>query len=189
MTGRRWTVALPPGLALPTSNHRHGHPAKLGAAMRVVKDAAILTTRSARIPTMTGPVRLVAEFRPPAGTRARVVRDTHNLAPAVKAAIDGAVKAGALRDDDDQHVTAVEFHPGPAIDRAGGQLLLHLDPPEHAQDEVDRLRGIAAGAAALIAALPGGADALDLHDADVKISAALLRALRDALTDPGDDPR
>lgn len=36
-------------------------------------------------------------------------RDTHNLQPSVKAAIDGIVDAGLLKDDSDEHLKALTF--------------------------------------------------------------------------------
>ena len=52
-------------------------------------------------------------------------RDAHNLAPTIKALIDGCVSAGALPDDDDQHLTAVTFVSGPA-DAPAGHVVIEL---------------------------------------------------------------
>ena len=52
-------------------------------------------------------------------------RDAHNLAPTVKAAIDGIVDAGAIPDDSDDIITGVEFRNGePAVGLARLRLTI-----------------------------------------------------------------
>src|SRR5690242_9875502 len=100
-TPRSWRIEFPPGMELLSSNHRKHHLAA-HEITRAIKDAAIVLARQAKIPQLQRVV-FVAEFRPPPGRR-RVVREAHNLAPAVKAAIDGVTKAGVIRDDSDKYV-------------------------------------------------------------------------------------
>jgi hypothetical protein len=64
-------------------------------------------------------VHILAEIRSATTRR----RDASNLAPTVKAAIDGIVDAGVIDDDDDNHVTGVEFRNG---ERATGIARLRI---------------------------------------------------------------
>lgn len=107
---RTWRIELPPGMELITSNHRSNHWGPRQRMTAAIKGAAIILTREAKIPHLQR-VAIVAEFRPPPGRR-RIVREAHNLAPSVKAAIDGVMAAGVIRDDSDKYVAEVTFRCG-----------------------------------------------------------------------------
>lgn len=117
---RTWRIEFPPGMELITSNHRSNHWGPRHKLTAAIKGAAILLARQAKIPEL-GRVSFVAEFRPPPGRR-RIVREAHNLAPAVKAAIDGVMTAGVIRDDSDKYVAEVTFRAGDPHPQ--GQLVL-----------------------------------------------------------------
>lgn len=118
---RTWTIALPPGLKLLSSNRRV-HWRERYDHDQVIKNAVIVYARQQRIPQLAR-VCIVIEFRPPPG-RKRVVRETHNLAPASKPAIDGLTAAGVIPDDSDRYVAEVTFRAGEPHPQ--GQLLLHI---------------------------------------------------------------
>lgn len=119
---RTWTIVLPAGMELLTSNDRDKHWGRPYRVGKAITDAAIVLTRAAKMPRLERVV-IVAEFQPPPGRR-RIVRDTHNLAPSVKCAIDGIVRAGGLIDDSDKYVAEVSYVPGDP--HPGGRLLLHI---------------------------------------------------------------
>lgn len=52
-------------------------------------------------------------------------RDTANLYPSFKAAIDGFVDSGVLKDDSDRYVTSLEITRGEGI-VPGGQLVIEV---------------------------------------------------------------
>lgn len=104
-------IEMPAGMELLTSNQR-GHWGKGYRIGQDITDAVILLARAQKIPRLDR-VTIVAEWRPP--TRGRsVVRDAHNLAPSVKAAIDGITRAGVLVDDSDRYVADVAIRSGDA---------------------------------------------------------------------------
>lgn len=96
-------------MELLTSNGRE-HWAVRARITKQISDTAIVLCRAAKIPRLHR-VAIVAEFQPPTGRR-RVVREAHNLGPAVKAGIDGCVRAGVLADDSDRYVAEVAFRSG-----------------------------------------------------------------------------
>lgn len=119
---RTFTVALPPGTELLTSNRMGKSWQKRHRIGTDIRDTVIWLCRQQRIPHLER-VRIVVEFCPPPG-RKRIVREAHNLAPSAKPGIDGLTKAGVLTDDSDRYVAGVEFVCGPV--RPRGQLLLHV---------------------------------------------------------------
>jgi len=76
-------------------------------------------TLRAKLPRM-GRAAVIAEYQPP-DTRHR---DGDNLAPTLKACIDGVVAAGALPGDDARFVPEVACRIGPVFPR--GRLVLHV---------------------------------------------------------------
>ncbi len=115
---RTFTIELPPGLRILTLNGRQHWRARneLG---QVIKDAAIIMTRKAKVPRL-GRVAITAEYRPPDRRR----RDADNIAAAVKYAIDGITAAGVLKGDDYRYVASVTCTLGEPCPR--GQLVLHV---------------------------------------------------------------
>ena len=85
--GETYTIELPPGLRILTLNggSTGGFRNELG---QVIKDAAIIMTRKAKVPHLER-VAITAEYRPPDRRR----RNPDNIMPAVKYAIDGVVAA------------------------------------------------------------------------------------------------
>ena len=83
--GETYTIELPPGLRILTLNGRQHWRARneLG---QVIKDAAIIMARKAKVPHLER-VTITAEYRPPDRRR----RDADNIAAAVKYAIDGII--------------------------------------------------------------------------------------------------
>ena len=90
------------------SNHRPhwSQRAKVTKAWRENAKAAVQHTPN--VPFFEERVRIVATFHKPRGGRF----DVANLAPVVKAAVDGAVDAGVLRDDSNEYVEGPDLRPG-----------------------------------------------------------------------------
>lgn len=126
---RTWTVELPAGLGRNLSaNARHHHMVQ-HKLNKKFKAAAAWCARAAHVPHLEQ-ARIVAEYRPPDRRR----RDPDNLAPQVKAAIDGIVQAGVLTDDSSRYVTSVEMRIDEDRRVRGGQLVLHItELPEEAR--------------------------------------------------------
>ena len=92
--------------------------ARLHWAARARKTRAVrlLTRAAARGVEVMNAARASVVVHYPTRSRA----DPHNVASTVvKAAIDGVVDAGALPDDDDTHLTAVQISRGPTTGRRG----------------------------------------------------------------------
>lgn len=115
---RTWTVELPAGMTLLNANDRLHHQAKADLT-RAIRDAAHVCTRRDKVPHLKR-AHIVVEYRPPDRRR----RDVHNLYPSAKAATDGAVDAGVLRDDSDEYLTGPDMRVGDVV--KGGQLVLHI---------------------------------------------------------------
>lgn len=116
-----YAVELPPGMELLNSNHRvhHYRRARIVKALRTAaKEAA------AGLPALDAlaPVRIIAVVHP----RDRRRRDPANWYPSVKAAVDGLVDAGVLRDDDHTRVIGPDMRLGDVV--PGSQLVLHIHP-------------------------------------------------------------
>ncbi|HEY9525329.1 MAG TPA: hypothetical protein VIR33_18975 [Thermopolyspora sp.] len=123
MTGpRTWTIELPAGMELLTSNNRSGHWGHRHRITKSIVGTTIVIARAAKIPPL-GRVTISAVWHPPAKGRAPV-RDAHNLAPTLKACIDGIVRAGVLRDDSDTYVASAGISPGEK--REHGQFVVHI---------------------------------------------------------------
>ena len=116
--GETYTIELPPGLRILTLNGRQHWRARneLG---QVIKDAAIIMARKAKVPHLER-VTITAEYRPPDRRR----RDADNIAAAVKYAIDGITAAGVLKGDDYRYVASVTCMLGKPCPR--GQLVLYV---------------------------------------------------------------
>ena len=114
-----WRLEIPQPTDWINANQRL-HWAVKARRTKAWKDAADILARHS-----TGyfvePVRIVATIHKARGGR----WDAHNLAPTVKAAIDGLVAAGVLADDNNEYVTGVEFRAG---EKGSPRLVLELIP-------------------------------------------------------------
>lgn len=110
MTARTWTLDIPRPDEWISSNERTHHMAK-AAKTRTWRTAAKVHALAAGIPTLDR-ARVLAE---PCWTNARR-RDATNIAPTVKACMDGLTDAGVWADDDDSHLLSVTFAPGPRVE-------------------------------------------------------------------------
>lgn len=126
---RHFTINLPPGLPLLNANQRRHHAvkAKLTAAIRAAAMEACSedpTMRAALVAAGTGPVMqrayILGVLHPPSRRRA----DPANWYPSFKAAVDGLVDAGVLKDDDHTHVVGPDMRIGPIV--KGGRISLHI---------------------------------------------------------------
>lgn len=110
------------------ANARHGNRY---AAARITKqirlDAANLA-RSQKLPRFTGPVTILGVQHPPKGGRGL---DSENIAPLVKAAIDGLRDAKVLINDSAKWVRATTYTVGERTPL--GQLVLHITPVDGAR--------------------------------------------------------
>lgn len=119
---RTWTIALPAGMELLTSNNLGKGFGKRYRISEQIKGDAIKLCRAAKVPHLDG-VSIVAVWHPPTAGRSPV-RDCHNLSPSLKAAVDGIKKAGVLTDDSDRYVANTDIRPGE--NRPYGQLVIHI---------------------------------------------------------------
>ena len=117
---RTWTIACPPGMELLTGNSRLSrYPrARLIKTLKGIGWALVLSNRLPRIER----VDVAAEYRPPAHRHplaSAMIRDADNMAPTVKALIDGIFPQDSVK-----HVRRVSYEFGPKSER--GQVLLHI---------------------------------------------------------------
>jgi len=108
------------------ANARHNRWVEAAITKQIRLDAARLA-RSQKLPHYTGPVTILAVQHPGKGKRAH---DAENIAPLVKAAIDGLRDAGVLVNDSPKWVTKVSHTTGPRTPR--GRLVLHITPVDGA---------------------------------------------------------
>lgn len=92
-----------------SANDRH-HWRKKAERTRYWRQLAAVCVHAAQVEQLTGRVHITVTFAWPDRRR----RDVGNLAPTVKAIVDGLVDGGLLPDDDDKHVL------GPDIRRVLG---------------------------------------------------------------------
>ncbi|HEY5985988.1 MAG TPA: hypothetical protein VIV12_06315 [Streptosporangiaceae bacterium] len=91
---RTWTVELPAGQELLSANDRaHGYERRHRLNTEWINMATVMV-RKRGVPRLQR-ATVTAEYRMPDRKR----RDIDNLAPTVKACIDGIIAAGVLRDD------------------------------------------------------------------------------------------
>jgi hypothetical protein len=115
---RTFTIKLPAGIQILSLNDR-AHWAARNRHGQVIRDAAIIMTRKAKVPHLER-VTITAEYRPPD----RRYRDADNISAGVKYAIDGIVAAGVLKGDDKRYVARVSCEIGEPVPR--GQLVLRV---------------------------------------------------------------
>jgi hypothetical protein len=132
-----WTIELPPGYS--PDPHRTlfqcGANARLHRmaryrVTRAIRETTVVMARAAHLAPITVPVKILAIQHPAPGAR---TIDSENIAPLVKAMIDGLRNAGVLRNDSPAYVTETRNTVGAR--RPGSQLVLHLteavdDQPE-----------------------------------------------------------
>jgi crossover junction endodeoxyribonuclease RusA len=114
-------VELPVGLQLMNSNDRE-HWSKRAKVSALIRTAARAQCKD--IPRL-GKVKIRAVYYAPDNRR----RDVSNLFPSVKAAVDGIVDAGVLKDDNDKYVVALEMVRG-EYNIPKGQLMIEILPVE-----------------------------------------------------------
>ena len=124
MTLTQLTITVPVPQWISSNGREHFH--ERARRSRAIKAAATWMARSARAEAFTVPVEVVAVVHRGTGPSRR--RDAHNLAPSVKAALDGIVLAGVLPDDSDEWVRSLTIVPGP--DRPRDELELLLAPAQ-----------------------------------------------------------
>lgn len=134
---RSFTITLPPGLKLLNANQRVHHRVRAeltqairGAAMAQCSEEPAM--RAALVSAGDAPVLqhayILGILHP--GSRRRL--DPANFYPSFKAAVDGLVDAGVLKDDDHTRVIGPDMRIGPIA--KGGRLALviqELSPAEH----------------------------------------------------------
>jgi Holliday junction resolvase RusA-like endonuclease len=122
-SSRSWTITLPAGTKLLSANELRQvkHWSHYSGTIRNLRREANVLACKARIPKNLQQVKIKAIFHPPDNRR----RDsTQNLFPSVKAAIDGLVDAGVIKDDNDKIVVSLEMVRGENVKR--GQLVLEI---------------------------------------------------------------
>lgn len=108
MTAREWVLDFPRPDEWVSANARD-HWAVKAAKTKAWREAAATHAQAANIPLLH---RVHFTCEPRWTTRKR--RDALNIAPTIKAVIDGIVDAGVIVDDADEYVTGVEVRNGPA---------------------------------------------------------------------------
>jgi hypothetical protein len=132
-----WTIALPAGY----SPDPHRTLFQLGANARLHRMARHRVTKAIRQTThilaladhlapITVPVKILAVQHPAPGIR---TLDSENIAPLVKAMVDGLRDAGILRNDSPAYVTETRNTVGER--RPGSQLVLHLSTIDDTESE------------------------------------------------------
>jgi hypothetical protein len=91
------------------------------AITKQIRADVVLLARSQHLPRITGRVDVLGVQHPATGRRAH---DSENIAPLVKAAIDGLRDAGVLVNDSPKYVRTVSLTTGYRV--PGGQLVLHI---------------------------------------------------------------
>jgi hypothetical protein len=122
------TLEFPPGYSPSPSlaffqcgaNMRKNRWAKARITKQIRSDAAALA-RSQGLPQIGQRVDVLGVQHPAPGKR---TIDSENIAPLVKATIDGLRDAGVLRNDSPKYVRTVAYTTGPRV--PGGQLVLQI---------------------------------------------------------------
>lgn len=123
-----WIVALPPGYAPDARRTLFECGANAGLHRMVrarvtkqIRGDMVAFAREQKTPLLASPVQITAVQHPAKGRRAL---DVENVAPLVKAAIDGLRDAKVLVNDSPKHVSSVTFLVGERV--LLGQLKLHI---------------------------------------------------------------
>ena len=116
---RKLVIELPPGLDLLNANDRIHYRAR-SKKVEALRSEAFRT--AGKNPMTFGKVKIRCIFRAPDNRR----RDTANLYPSFKAALDGLVDAKVLHDDNDKFVTEFTLMRGPNRTDKKSQLILEI---------------------------------------------------------------
>lgn len=114
---RTFKIEFPPGMPLLSANGRE-HWSKRASGTSTIRMLA--RNLSSDIPRLSK-VKIRCIYYAANNRR----RDTANLYPSFKAAIDGLVDSGVLKDDSDRYVASLEITRGDGI-VPGGQLVLEI---------------------------------------------------------------
>lgn len=114
---RTFKIEMPPGMPLLNANGRE-HWSKRASGTSTIRMVA--RNLSKDIPRLEK-VKIRGIYYAPNNRR----RDTSNLFPSVKAAVDGLVDSGVLKDDSDRYVVSLEMARGEGM-VPGGQLVLEI---------------------------------------------------------------
>ena len=104
-TGRSWTLELPPGTRLLSSNGSHRHWAAKQADVNRLRDAFHWLAKAQRVPPLQW---AHVEYH----VRARGRFDPANWMPTAKAGVDGIVRAGVLPDDNRKYLVGQDPREG-----------------------------------------------------------------------------
>jgi crossover junction endodeoxyribonuclease RusA len=104
------------------ANARHNRYVKAAITKQIRLDTKI-SARHKGLKPVAGVVTITAVQHPAPGKR---TRDVENIAPLVKAMIDGLRDAGVLVNDSAKYVSAVTYTAGQRV--PGGLLMLHIRP-------------------------------------------------------------
>jgi len=105
------------------ANARHGNRYAAARITKQIRGDAHQLALSQKLPRFTGPVTILGVQHPPKGGRGL---DSENIAPLVKAAIDGLRDANVLINDTSKWVPVVSYTVGARTPR--GQLVLLITP-------------------------------------------------------------
>lgn len=112
-----YIVELPVGMQLMNANDRE-HWSKRAKVSSLIRTTA--RSQCKGIPKMAK-IKIKAIYYAPDNRR----RDVSNLFPSVKAAVDGIVDAGVIKDDNDKYVVALEMVRG-EYNIPKGQLVIEI---------------------------------------------------------------
>jgi crossover junction endodeoxyribonuclease RusA len=116
---RRLVIELPPGLDLLNANDRIHYKTRAKLTEKIRSEAFKVAKHS----LMTFPkAKITCIFRAPDNRR----RDTANMYPSFKAALDGIVDAGVIHDDNDKYVTEFILMRGENLPKSS-QLIIILE--------------------------------------------------------------
>lgn len=120
-SSKPWVLTFPAGTKLLTANEMRakGHWSKFYTIIRSWRAMSCLIAEQQKIPLLEK-VKIRAVYHPPDNRR----RDTSNIFPTIKAAVDGIVDAGVLKDDSDKYVISVEMVRGSNVKL--GQLVIEI---------------------------------------------------------------
>lgn len=109
------TVRISPANIVSANHRAHWAPkAQKTRAVRMIAWTAARMVGGVQAPVMDA-ARITVTVHPPDRRRRRDL--AQNLAPTIKALIDGIVDAGILPDDSDEHVRYVGTQPGEVVER------------------------------------------------------------------------
>lgn len=117
VTSKTYIIEFPPGMLLLSANGRE-HWSKRASGTSTIRMVA--RNLSVNIPRLEK-VKIRGIYYAANNRR----RDTSNLFPSFKAAIDGLVDSGVLKDDSDRYVVSLEIMRGEGV-IPGGQIVIEV---------------------------------------------------------------